>query len=162
MVAVIHAAHVETAARAMPLTGSAEEIAENIAEIAEILRGIVAIAACAIAAVEAARLTAAGVDLARIVAAALVRIAQNVEGGGNLLEGLFGGLVAGIAVRMILLGQLPVRGTDLVVGRATLYVQDLIQIVVHRPRTLRAGAMRVPSDDPRPRFSRQANVLAFN
>ena len=57
-------------------------------------------------------LLAAGVDLAEIETAALVRVAQDVIGRGDLLELLLGGLIAGIEVRMQLLGELAVSLGD--------------------------------------------------
>ena len=52
---------------------------------------------------------ARGIDLAAIETGALVRIAQEIVSGRDLLECFLGLLVAGIEVRVQLLGQLAVR-----------------------------------------------------
>src|SRR6185295_1583595 len=61
---------------------------------------------------------AAFVDLAAIVFAALVGIAQEIVSGGRFLELRFDLLVARIEIRMQFLGELAVRALDLLVARA--------------------------------------------
>ena len=110
-----------TAGAARPAS-PAEQIAEQIGEAAEILvargRAIArAVLAAGIFAVVALLrpLLPACVDLAGVVAPALLGIAENVVGGGDLLELLLGRLVPGIEVGVQLLGELAV-GLDDVLG----------------------------------------------
>jgi len=52
------------------------------------------------------------IDLARIIAPALVRITQQIIGAGNVLELVLGGLVTGIEIRMKLLRELAIGLLD--------------------------------------------------
>ena len=63
-----------------------------------------------------------------VVLRLLVGVAQDLIGLADLLEPLLAGLVAGVQVRMILLGQLAVGLADLVVRGALLQAQDLVVI----------------------------------
>ncbi len=92
-----------------------EQIAEQVGECPNILeprRGTIArgvFAPCVFAVIALLRpLLAARVDLAEVVTPALVGVAENVVGGGNLLELVLGGLVARIEVRMQRLRELAV------------------------------------------------------
>src|SRR5271165_5207561 len=69
-----------------------------------------------------------GVDLAGVVAAALVRIGQELVGGRNLLEPLLGVLVARVEVRMQLLGELTIGLADLLGGRRLGDAEDLVGV----------------------------------
>jgi hypothetical protein len=81
-------------------------------EAAGVERAIAGLAA------EAARgLTTIGVDLAKVELLALLGVADDVEGGADLLELLLGLLVPGIGVRMVGLGELAKRFANLVRGR---------------------------------------------
>ena len=125
-----------TPARASPL---AEQIAEEIAEGADILvargRAIArALLAAGIFAVVALlrRLLAGGVDLAAVVAAALLLVAEDAIGRRDLLELLLGRLVAGVEVRMQLLGELAIGLGD-VLGLGGLGDADYgIEVFCHR------------------------------
>jgi hypothetical protein len=65
-----------------------------------------------------------------IVGGALVGIRQHRVRLGRLLELLLGSLVAGIAVRVVLQGQLPVRALDLGIARRALDAQHLVVVAL--------------------------------
>jgi hypothetical protein len=111
MVAVVHAAHVEAATG-----GAAEHVAENITELAEIIRRLIA-AGTSVAIVAPRRLTAAPVDFTGIVPLALVGIAEDVERCGDALEFFLGRRIPRIAVRMILLRELAISAANFVMCR---------------------------------------------
>ena len=123
------------AAHAAPL---AEQIAEQIAERADILvargRAIArALLAAGIFAVIALLrpLLAARVDLAAVVAPALLLIADDVVGGGDLLELLLGRLVARIEVGVQLLGELAIGLGDVGGAGGLRHAKYGIGIVCH-------------------------------
>jgi curved DNA-binding protein CbpA len=64
---------------------------------------------------------------------ALLFVAQDVEGGGDALEALFGGLVVGILVGVVRLGELTEALADLVRGGAFGDAQFDIRILRHGP-----------------------------
>src|SRR6478752_8307139 len=64
-------------------------------------------------------LDALRIDLAAVETAALLRITQEIIGGGDILELLLGALVAGIEIGMKLLGKLAIGLLD-IVGRSGL------------------------------------------
>ena len=76
-------------------------------------------------------LVAGGVDFAAVVAPALLRIAHEVVGGGDLLELLLGLTIPGIEVRMQFLRQCTVGRADLVLRCVRLHAQDGIRILAH-------------------------------
>ena len=55
----------------------------------------------------------AGVDLAGVEALALFLVAEQAVGGGDLLELVFLGLVAGIEIGVVFLGELPIGLLDI-------------------------------------------------
>ena len=79
------------------------------------LGGVVAI----IAGVGGRLLGARGVDLAGVEAPPLLRVREQIVGGGDLLEPLLGLLVARIEIRVQLLGQFSIGAANLV-GRSRL------------------------------------------
>src|SRR6185312_8851582 len=116
----------------------AEQIAEQIAEGANVLvargRAIARalIAASIFAVVALLRpLLAAGVDLAAVVAPALLLVADDVVSGGDLLELLFGRLVARIEIGVQLLGELAIGLGDVGAAGRLRHAQDGIGIVCH-------------------------------
>ncbi len=68
------------------------------------------------------------IDLAGVVLLALVLVAEDVERGRHLLEALLGRLVAGVLVRVQLLGQLAERLADLVGAGAPRHAEFLIKV----------------------------------
>jgi hypothetical protein len=95
----------------------AEEVTEDVAEVGED-RGI-----------EAARAAQAGVAVG-VVALLLVGVAEHAVGLGRLLEALLGLLVPGVAVGMILEGELPVGGLDLLIGGGPRDPEDLVVVAL--------------------------------
>jgi hypothetical protein len=80
----------------------------------------------------AARQIAETVDLAAIVLLALHRIADDVVGGGHLLEALFRcGGIARIEIGMQLLGQLAIDAANLLVRRVARHAQYLVGVLGH-------------------------------
>ena len=63
-----------------------------------------------------------------IVAAALVGVRENGVRLGRFLEFLFGGVVAGVAVRMVLQRQLPIRALDLLIGGVFRHAEDFVVV----------------------------------
>jgi hypothetical protein len=78
---------------------------------------------------------------ARVVLAPLVGVGQHVVGVGDLLEALLRLGVAGVAVRVTLPGQLPVRLLDLVGARGLLDPEGGVE-VVHVRWSTAGGATR--------------------
>ena len=77
-------------------------------------------------------LLAAGVDLAAVVAAALVRVGEDVVGGRDLLEAV-GDLLVRIEVGVQLLGELAVAPLDLVLAGLAADAEHGVEVVVaHR------------------------------
>ena len=76
-------------------------------------------------------LVAGGVDLAAVVAGALVLVAQQVVGGADLLEPLRRLRLAGVHVGMVALGELAVGGADRRVAVGLLHAEDFVW-VCHR------------------------------
>jgi hypothetical protein len=70
------------------------------------------------------RLLARGVDLARVIALALLLVADNAIGGGDLLELLLGGLVPRIQVGVQLLGELALGLGDVRRARGLRHAED--------------------------------------
>ena len=96
-------------------------------------------------------LGAGGVDLAPVVAAALVGVAQNVECRLGTLEAVLGRLVAGVQVRVQLLGELASRLADIVRRGVALHAEHAVQVVVsHAP--LRKWKAGLPCRHERPDF----------
>ena len=116
-----------------------EEAGEQIVALTEIGKAAAIVigaalgAGAGIIAIEIARrlLGAGGVDLAAIEAAALVLVADDAIGGGNILELALGILVSGIKVRMQFLGQLAIGALDLFLGRIPLDAQQLVWVSAH-------------------------------
>ena len=104
---------------------AAEEIAENIAEIAEAAESAKAAEARARVRVEV-RIDAREAIL--IVARLFIRVGQHLVGLVDLLELLLRALVAGILVGMVLHRQLPVGLLDLRVGGVFLDAEHLVII----------------------------------
>jgi hypothetical protein len=117
---------------------AAEHAAEQLREVD--LRPLVAVEAAATEAAgveraiaglaaEAARgLATVGVDLAQVELLALLGVADDVEGGADLLELLLGLLVPRIGVRVMGLGELAERLADLVRGRGAGNAEFLIGV----------------------------------
>ena len=76
-------------------------------------------------------LLSGGIDLAAVEAGALLGIAQEVIGHGDLLELLLRLLIAGIEVRVQLLRQLTVGFADLVLRRLPLHAQNSVGVFAH-------------------------------
>src|SRR5205807_1188408 len=76
---------------------------------------------------------ARGIDLAAIETGSLVRIAQQIVSRGDLLECFLGLLVAGIEVRVQLLGQFAVRFLYLLLRCLPFHSQYLIWVGAQRP-----------------------------
>jgi hypothetical protein len=72
-----------------------------------------------------------GVDLAGVELPALLGVAQDVEGGADLLEALLGGGIAGIGVGMVLLGELAEGLPDIVGPGAAGNAEHLVGISRH-------------------------------
>ena len=137
-VAGVGPAHAEGAAP--PARALAEQAAEEVADIGEILEappaaaiGVGAGPGSLEIAVEmlARALIAGGVDLAPVEAGALVLVAQEVIGGGDGLEPVLGLLVAGVEIGMQLLGELAVGLPDLVQAGVALDAQCLVRVGSH-------------------------------
>src|SRR5262249_39596319 len=79
-------------------------------------------------------LGAGGVDLAPVEAPLLVRVAQEVVGNGDFLEGLLGLLISRVEVRVQLLRQLAISLLDLVGAGAALHAEDFVRIAHAPPR----------------------------
>ena len=76
-------------------------------------------------------LVAGGVDLAAVVAGALVLVGQDVVGGADLLEPLRRLRLAGVDVRVVALGELAIGGADRRLAVGLLHAQDFVR-VFHR------------------------------
>ena len=137
-VAHVAAARGEGPVRLSPARAPPEEVGEDVAE-AEVVAGPAAAGAPAerpgsarVRALEAAAGLAVGVDLAAVVLLALHRIADDVVGGGDLLEPLLGGgLVDRIEIGMQLLGQLAIGAANLFVRRVARHAQHLVGVLGH-------------------------------
>src|SRR5690606_22558016 len=111
----------------------AEQVGEDIADVVGgtapgvVLHAFVGIGEIAVEATLRA-LGAAGVDLATVEAGTLFRVAEQLVGGGNLLELRLRLLVAGVQVRMPALRQAPVGLPDLLLARIAANAEDLIWI----------------------------------
>ena len=100
----------------------AEEAAENVAEIGEVLED------GGIEARSATDTTDPGVSIA-IVGSALLRISEDGIGLGDLLEFFLGdGGIARIAIRVVLECQLAIGALDLLIGRGAGDTQDFVVI----------------------------------
>ncbi len=86
-------------------------------------------------AVEAARrpLGTGGIDLALVVARALLGVADQIVGGRDILELLLRRLVAGVEIGMQLLGERAVGLADVLGGGILGDTQDLVGIGTHSP-----------------------------
>ena len=120
-----------TLGRGIPARGCAaasapEEVAENVAEIAETeAASAKAAEACARSRIEV-RVNACEAVL--VIARLLVGVRQDLICLVDLLELLLSGLVAGVLVGVVLHGELAVRLLDLCLGRIFLYAEHLIII----------------------------------
>ncbi len=104
---------------------AAEEAAEDVPQIAKVEAALETAAettgACAIAGIHPGK-----AEL--VVALALVAVAEDLIGLVDLLESGLGLLVAGVQVRVVLLGQLPVGLLNLCLCGALLDAQDFIVV----------------------------------
>src|SRR4029077_17162632 len=128
-----------TASRAAALSPS-EQIAEQIGELADILEAGASMVTRAfrpageIAIILLLRpLLPARIDLAAVIAPALLRIVQDRIGGGDLLELLLGRLVARIEIGVQLLGELTIGLGDVRRASCLGHTESGIQIVCHLP-----------------------------
>ena len=124
--AQVLAAHVGAPA-ARPATGAAEHLVEDVAEYRAEIEAL---------AVEAARAVGAGATFesgrsVAIVGGALLGILQDVVGVIEFLELLFGVLVAGIAVGVVLHGELAERLFEVVGACRTTDAQQLVVVLSH-------------------------------
>ncbi len=117
---------------------SAEEIGKEIRHVGEILVSggtVIALAPVrlGIVAIESmlGPLRAGGVDFAAVVAGPLLRIVQEVVGGGDLLEALFGRAVAGVEIGVQLLGELAVGLLDVALRSGLFDAENAVGIVRH-------------------------------
>src|SRR5262249_55728159 len=120
--------------RAAPARTAAEEAAEQIAEVAEVVDREVA--AAEVARVEARPGATAVLDEA-VVLLALLLIGERVVRVLDFLELLLRGRVAGVLVRVVLRRQFAVRLLDLVGGGVLLDAQRVVQrrhLVLRRNR----------------------------
>ncbi len=115
VVAKIGAALRTGAAPAAAKSENVAEAAEDVLEAGE-LRGI-----------EALRAAHAGVSEA-VVARALVAVAQDRVRLGGFLELLFGGLVALVAIRVVLERELAIRALDLLIAGGAGDLEDLVVV----------------------------------
>src|SRR5262245_60555943 len=83
--------------------------------------------AAALARIKAARI-AVGADRARVILGALVLVAQNVIGAGNLLKAFLCRCIARMLVGMMLLGQRPERFFDVGFARTFGYAEDFVRV----------------------------------
>ena len=125
----------------------AEQAAEDVAEVADVLHPEAAAAGPAEAAGEptgaGAGHRAHGPDL--VVLLAGLGVVEDVVGGGDLLEGL---LLAGVGVGVVLLGQLPIGAGDLL-GRGRLRDPEDLVVVLLEPFALGGHWLsRTPSPWP--------------
>ena len=114
------AANVAALVDAVPAAAAAEQVAEQVAERGEDVFDVVEVVGAVLA-------VQAGVAEA-IVARALVGVVENLERLGGFLEPLDGVLVARVAVRMILHGQLAIRRRDLAVRGGSFDAEDFVVI----------------------------------
>ena len=77
----------------------------------------------------AGRESAVGIESLLIVHLPLLRLTQDVVRFLQLLEAVFGGLVAGIEIRMILARQAPVRFPNLILRRLSIDLQGVVIIL---------------------------------
>ena len=148
---VAAARRVGIAARAAK--AAAEEARENVAQIAEVAKALKARAAEAGGGVER------GVAVL-VVLRALVVVREDLIGLVDLLEPLLGFLVAGVQVRVVLLGKPSVCFFDLFGARALLQAQDLIIIaffclkfaIVSRAAVIRPLLLPAVSSPPHERI----------
>lgn len=111
------------AAEAAEATGSAEEVAEDIAELREDVVHVHTLTAEAALAVDAGM-----AEL--VVASLLVGVAEDIVGLGSLLEFFLGILVAGVTVGVIFEGQLTVGLFQIVGGGVLVDAENLIIIAL--------------------------------
>src|SRR6185295_1515565 len=76
-------------------------------------------------------LLAAGVDLPAIEPGPFLRIGQQFICGRDRLETLLGRRFSRVEIRMVLLGELAIRGADLVVGRSFRDAERRVGIIGH-------------------------------
>ncbi len=113
----------------------AEDVVEVIVAPAALLRAVLGVAAAgfAIGVVAVARFggafVAGGVDLAAVELAAGFRVGQDVVGGGDGFEMLFGLGVAGVEVWVMLFGELEIGAADLRLGGVACNAEGLVGIV---------------------------------
>src|SRR5690606_1952537 len=106
-------------------TTAPEQAAEDVADVADVFEAEPARAA-GTAAGEAGR---GGPEAAHLVVLlAPLGVADHVVGGGDLLEPLLGGGVAGVGVGVVLAGQLPVRALDLLGGGRLRHAEDPVVV----------------------------------
>ena len=72
-----------------------------------------------------------------VVLLALLGVAEHVVRGRDLLEALLGVLVPGVRVGVVLLGELPVRARDVLLGRPLRHAEHLV-VVLLEPLPLRS------------------------
>ena len=121
-----------------PRRAAAEEVAEDVAE------DVLEAGGGEIEAAEAAALLEGGVAEA-VVLGALLGIAQHLVGLGGFLEALLGGLVAGIAVGVVLQRDLAVGLLDLVGAGAAADAQDFVVVALSPPHRISAARIQKPS-----------------
>jgi hypothetical protein len=90
-------------------------------------------------------LAEAGEDAALVVLLALLGIAEDVVGGGYLLELLLRRGVARVAVRVVLTDQTAVGLLDLVLGRLAIDPEDLVGVGGRHAATTTLAARRISS-----------------
>src|SRR5690606_18533282 len=102
-----------------------------------------------------------GVNLASVVAPALHLVGQEVIGGAHLLEAVGHVGLAGIEVRVKLLGQLAVRRLDFLFGGRLGDAQNLVWILHHATIQYRLGIGCEKSEGqaPGPLFISASNTL---
>ena len=115
-----------------PTSPTTEETAEEVTEVAHVLHaeGLAATTGEATRSAEPCSCRAHLADL--VVLLALLGIAQDLIGRGDLLEAI---LRTGVGVRVVLLGQLAVRTREVLLGHVLWNAQDLV-VVLLEPLTL--------------------------
>src|SRR4029079_14839361 len=66
-----------------------------------------------------------------VVLLALVRVGEDLEGGGHFLEARLGRPVVRGNVRVVLAGELTVGGPDLLVGGIALHAEGFVEVLRH-------------------------------
>ena len=116
--------------------GAAQKLGEHVVALREIAVSAVTLVGMAgfarvvaiVAGVRRRLLRSRGVDLAGVEPSPLVRIREQIVGGGDLLELLLRPLVAGVEVRVKLLGELPVGLADIVGSRGLGDAKNLVRV----------------------------------